>query len=107
MEAALRQAVAAAYDVVLTTGGTGLTPTDATPEATRRVIEREVPGLAEAMRAYGVAQGVPSAMLSRGIAGTAGSTLVVNLPGSTGGCRDGLEVLGAGAAARGGAGARR
>jgi molybdopterin biosynthesis enzyme MoaB len=57
------------------------------------VIEREVPGLAEALRAYGVAQGVPTAMLSRGIAGTAGGTLVVNLPGSTGGCRDGLEVL--------------
>jgi molybdenum cofactor synthesis domain-containing protein len=93
VEAALREAVADGIDVVLTTGGTGLTPTDRTPEATRRVIEREVPGIAEAVRAYGVAQGVPTAMLSRGLAGLAGGTLVVNLPGSTGGCRDGLAVL--------------
>jgi molybdenum cofactor synthesis domain-containing protein len=93
VEAVLREAVADGIDVVLTTGGTGLTPTDRTPEATRRVIEREVPGIAEAVRAYGVAQGVPTAMLSRGLAGLAGGTLVVNLPGSTGGCRDGLAVL--------------
>jgi molybdenum cofactor synthesis domain-containing protein len=92
--AALQDAVAAAYDVVLTTGGTGLTPLDLTPEMTRRVLDREVPGIAESLRAYGVAQGVPSAVLSRGIAGVAGSTLVVNLPGSPGGCRDGLAVLG-------------
>ena len=91
--AALVAAVAAAYDVVLTTGGTGLTPGDLTPEMTRRVIDREVPGLAEAIRAYGGTHGVPSAALSRGLAGLAGSTLVVNLPGSTGGCRDGLAVL--------------
>ena len=91
--AALIAAVAAAYDVVLTTGGTGLTPGDRTPEMTRRVIDREVPGLAEAIRAYGLGHGVPSAALSRGLAGLAGSTLVVNLPGSTGGCRDGLAVL--------------
>lgn len=90
---ALADAVAAAYDVVLTTGGTGLTPGDLTPEMTRRVIEREVPGLAESIRAYGVANGVPSAALSRGLAGLAARTLVVNLPGSTGGCRDGLAVL--------------
>lgn len=91
--AALVAAVAAAYDVVLTTGGTGLTPGDLTPEMTRRVLDREVPGLAEAIRAYGRAHGVPSAALSRGLAGLAGNTLVVNLPGSTGGCRDGLAVL--------------
>ena len=90
---ALASAVAAAYDVVLTTGGTGLTPGDLTPEMTRRVVDREVPGLAEAIRAHGVANGVPTAALSRGLAGLAGRTLVVNLPGSTGGCRDGLTVL--------------
>jgi molybdenum cofactor synthesis domain-containing protein len=93
VERALRDAVDAGYDVVLTTGGTGLTPGDLTPEATRRVVDRQVPGIAEALRAYGVAQGVPSAMLSRGIAGLAGRTLVVNLPGSTGGCRDGYAVI--------------
>ena len=90
---ALADAVAAAYDVVLTTGGTGLTPGDLTPEMTRRVLDRDVPGLAEAIRAHGVANGVPTAALSRGLAGLAGRTLVVNLPGSTGGCRDGLAVL--------------
>lgn len=90
---ALADAVAAAYDVVLTTGGTGLTPGDLTPEMTRRLLDRDVPGLAEAIRAHGVANGVPTAALSRGLAGLAGRTLVVNLPGSTGGCRDGLAVL--------------
>ena len=93
VEAALREAVAAGYDVVVTTGGTGLTPRDLTPEMTRRVLDRDVPGLAEAIRTYGVAQGVPTAALSRGLAGLAGRTLVVNLPGSTGGVRDGLAVL--------------
>lgn len=93
VERALREAVAAGYDVVLTTGGTGLTPTDRTPEATRRVIDYEVPGIAEAIRAAG-REKVPTAALSRGIAGVAGRTLMVNLPGSTGGVRDGLEVLG-------------
>lgn len=93
VEAALHEAVAAGYDVVLTTGGTGLTPTDRTPEATLRVIDREVRGLAEAIRAYGTAQGIPAAALSRGVAGLAGSTLIVNLPGSPAGCRDGLAVL--------------
>lgn len=91
---ALRQAVADGYDVVLTTGGTGLTPTDRTPEVTRPVLDREVPGLAEALRAQGTAKGVPTAALSRGLAGVAAGTLVVNLPGSSGGCRDALEVLG-------------
>ena len=94
VEAALRSAVESGFDLVVTTGGTGLTPTDLTPEMTSRVIEREVPGIAEALRAYGVAHGVPTAILSRGLAGTAGGALVVNLPGSTGGVRDGLAVLG-------------
>ena len=93
VEAALRDAVAAGYDVVVTTGGTGLTPGDLTPEMTRRVIDREVPGIAEAIRAGGAAAGVPAAILSRGLAGLAGTTLVVNLPGSTGGVRDGMTVL--------------
>ncbi len=91
---ALRSAVASGADLVLTTGGTGLSPTDGTPEATARVVEREVPGIAEAIRAAGLAQGVPTAMLSRGLAGTTGTSLVVNLPGSTGGVRDALAVLG-------------
>lgn len=91
--AALRAAVDAGADLVVTTGGTGLTPTDGTPEATAEVIDREVPGIAEAIRAAGVSAGMPNAMLSRGIAGLAGRTLVVNLPGSTGGVRDGLAVL--------------
>lgn len=89
---ALRQAVADGADLVLTTGGTGLTPTDVTPEATASVIERPAPGLAEAIRAYGAPK-VPTAVLSRGLAGIAGRTLIVNLPGSTGGVRDGMAVL--------------
>jgi molybdopterin adenylyltransferase len=80
-------------DVVLTTGGTGLTARDVTPEATRAALEREVPGIAERIRAAGAAS-TPYAALSRGLAGTRGSTLIVNLPGSTGGVRDGLTVLG-------------
>lgn len=95
--APVREALAAALagqpEVVVTTGGTGLSPTDGTPEATLAAIDREVPGIAEAIRAAGVAAGVPSAMLSRGVAGVAGRTLVVNLPGSTGGVRDALAVL--------------
>lgn len=90
---ALRDAVGRAYDVVLTTGGTGLNPTDKTPEMTRGILDMEVPGLADAVRAYGVGQGVPAAALSRGLAGVAGSTLIVNLPGSPGGARDGMAVL--------------
>ncbi|MFR9801513.1 molybdenum cofactor biosynthesis protein B [Pseudonocardia sp. RS010] len=89
---ALRAAVAAGVDVVITTGGTGISPTDATPEATRDVLDYEVPGLADAIRARGAPQ-VPTAVLSRGLAGVAERTLVVNLPGSTGGVRDGLAVL--------------
>jgi molybdenum cofactor synthesis domain-containing protein len=93
VELALQDAVEAGYDVVVTTGGTGLTPGDATPEMTRMLLDREIPGIPEAIRAYGVAAGVPSAALSRGVAGTAGTTLIVNLPGSTGGVRDGMAVL--------------
>jgi molybdenum cofactor synthesis domain-containing protein len=93
VQAALREALASSYDVVVTTGGTGLTPGDLTPEMTRRVLEREIPGIAEALRSAGAAAGVPSAILSRGVAGVAGRTLIVNLPGSTGGVRDGMAVL--------------
>ena len=91
--AAIRQAVAGGARLVVTTGGTGLTPTDRTPEETRAVLDREVPGIAEAIRAYGVAHGVPTAALSRGLAGVRGEALVVNLPGSRGGVKDGLAVL--------------
>ncbi len=93
VEAALRDALAAGYDVVVTTGGTGLTPGDLTPEMTRRVLEREIPGIPEALRSAGAAAGVASAILSRGLAGVAGRTLIVNLPGSAGGVRDGMAVL--------------
>ena len=93
VEAALRDALGAGYDVVVTTGGTGLTPTDLTPEMTRKVLDREVPGIADAIRQEGAAAGVPASVLSRGLAGLAGQTLIVNLPGSTGGVRDGMTVL--------------
>lgn len=93
VEAALREAISEGIDLVVTTGGTGLTPADLTPEMTARVIDRPVPGLGEAIRAYGAAHGIPTAMLSRGIAGLAHRTLIVNLPGSPGGARDGLAVL--------------
>jgi molybdenum cofactor synthesis domain-containing protein len=93
VEQVLRDSVTAGYDVAVTTGGTGLTPTDQTPEMTRRVIDREIPGIAEALRSAGAAAGVPSAILSRGLAGTASRTLIVNLPGSSGGVRDGMNVL--------------
>jgi len=92
VEAALREAVAEAYDVVVTTGGTGLAPTDRTPEMTRRVLDTEIPGIADAIRAAGVGA-VPTAILSRGVAGLADRTLLVNLPGSAGGVRDGMAVL--------------
>ena len=89
---ALEDAIAARVDVVITTGGTGISPTDATPEVTRGLLDYEVPGLADAIRAAGAPE-VPTAVLSRGVAGVAGRTLVVNLPGSTGGVRDGIAVL--------------
>ena len=91
--AAITAAVEGGSRVVLTTGGTGLTPTDRTPDVTRPLLDREAPGIAEAIRAYGVAQGVPTAALSRGLAGVAGDCLVVNLPGSRGGVRDAMAVL--------------
>jgi molybdenum cofactor synthesis domain-containing protein len=90
---ALQEAVDAGIDLVVTTGGTGITPTDETPEMTRAVLTREIPGIAEAIRAHGVAKGIPTAALSRGLAGQAGATLIVNLPGSPGGVKDGLVVL--------------
>jgi molybdenum cofactor synthesis domain-containing protein len=88
--AALRDAVG--VDVVITTGGTGISPTDRTPEMTARLLDYEIPGLADAVRAAGL-PAVPTAVLSRGVAGVVGRTLVINLPGSTGGVRDGLGVL--------------
>jgi molybdenum cofactor biosynthesis protein B len=90
--AAAIEDLAARAAVVLTTGGTGLAPRDVTPEATRTVLQREAPGIAEALRADSIAK-TPHGLLSRGVAGVVRGTLVVNLPGSTGGCRDGYAVL--------------
>jgi molybdopterin adenylyltransferase len=84
--------LAAETRLVLTTGGTGVAPRDVTPEATLGALDRIVPGIAEAIRADSIAK-TPHALLSRGVAGTTGSTLVVNLPGSPGGCRDGYAVI--------------
>lgn len=89
----LERALADGARVIVTTGGTGLSPTDRTPEMTRQVLDYEVPGIAEAIRSYGAAQGVATACLSRGLVGVAGRSLVVNLPGSPGGVKDGLAVL--------------
>jgi molybdenum cofactor synthesis domain-containing protein len=93
---AIRHAVAEAIEhgaqVVLTTGGTGLTPADVTPEAVRPMLEREIPGIAEALR-FVSRDRVPTAVLSRGVAGAIGASLVVTLPGSPGGVRDGMSVL--------------
>lgn len=89
--AALQEAVGA--DLILTSGGTGISPTDRTPEETAPLLDLQSPGLAAAIRAEG-SDAVPTAVLSRGLAGVAGQTMVVNLPGSTGGVRDGLAVLG-------------
>ena len=82
------------HSLVITTGGTGISPTDRTPEFTRKVIDREVPGIAEAIRAYGRGNGIATAALSRGIAGQLGNSLVVNVPGSPGGAKDAAAVLG-------------
>jgi molybdopterin adenylyltransferase len=90
--AAAIEELAGSAGLVLTTGGTGLAPRDVTPEATRSVLQREAPGIAEALRADSIAK-TPHGLLSRGVAGVLGRTLVVNLPGSTGGCRDGYAVL--------------
>ncbi|WP_336216960.1 MogA/MoaB family molybdenum cofactor biosynthesis protein [Nonomuraea sp. LPB2021202275-12-8] len=92
VEGALRDGIAEGYDVIVTTGGTGLTPTDLTPEMTARVISREIPGIAETIRSANRDK-VPTSILSRGLAGQAGTTLIVNLPGSSGGVRDGVAVL--------------
>ena len=89
--AAIRE-LATGARLVVTTGGTGLAPRDVTPEATRDVLDREAPGIAQALRADSIAK-TPHGLLSRGVAGVLGSTLVVNLPGSPGGCRDGFAVL--------------
>jgi len=90
---ALRDAVESGIDLILTTGGTGLSPTDRTPEMTRRVIDREVPGIADAIRNHGTEHGIATAVLSRGIAGLAGRVLIINAPGSPGGCRDAIAAL--------------
>ena len=89
--AALRE-LARTSRVVLTTGGTGVSPRDVTPEATESVLERRVPGIAEALRADAIRQ-TPHGLLGRGVAGVHGTSLIVNLPGSVGGCRDGFEIL--------------
>jgi molybdenum cofactor synthesis domain-containing protein len=91
---ALQDAVTAGHAVVITTGGTGLNPRDQTPEQTRALIEREIPQLAAAIARYGADHGVPTAVLSRGVVGVADRTLIINLPGSSGGARDGMAVLG-------------
>jgi len=91
ISAALRE-LAQSVQIILTTGGTGLAPRDVTPEATLDVLEREAPGIAQALRVEGLHK-TPYALLSRGVAGLIDSTLIVNLPGSPGGCRDGYEVL--------------
>ena len=90
--AAALRALAPDVSLILTTGGTGLAPRDVTPEATRTVVGRDVPGIAEAIRADAASR-TPHGLLSRGVAGVVGATLVVNLPGSPGGCRDGFAVL--------------
>jgi molybdenum cofactor synthesis domain-containing protein len=92
IRAAVSEALAAGARAVLTTGGTGLTPTDVTPEAVQPLLEREIPGIAEALRAVSRDR-VPTSVLSRALAGTIGASLVVTLPGSPGGVRDGLAVL--------------
>jgi molybdenum cofactor synthesis domain-containing protein len=89
---ALEELTEAGALLILTTGGTGFAPRDVTPEATRAVIDREAPGIAEAIRADAIAR-TPHALLSRGVAGLRGGTVVVNLPGSPGGCRDGFAVI--------------
>ena len=83
-----------AIDLILTTGGTGLAPSDATPEQTKPLLDKEIPQLAAELARHGVEAGVPTAVLSRGLAGLAGQTLIVNLPGSLGGAADGMTVLG-------------
>jgi len=90
---AIQAAIEAGCRAIVTTGGTGLSPTDQTPEMTRPFLQREALGIAETIRAHGIEKGVPTAALSRGLAGVHGEALIVNLPGSTGGVKDGLEVV--------------
>jgi len=92
VQEALRAAVRASYDVIVTTGGTGFAPRDVTPEATRPLLERDAPGIVEALRQHRRDE-VPTTILSRAVAGTIGTSFVCNLPGSTGGVRDGVTVL--------------
>ena len=92
VESALRSALRYHHDVIVTSGGTGISPTDATPEATVAVLDYQIPGLADAIRRAGLPH-VATSVLSRGVCGVAGRTLIVNLPGSTGGVKDGLGVL--------------
>ena len=92
IESAMQEAIGEGMDLVATTGGTGFSPRDVTPEATRRVIDREAPGLAEALRMFNRDK-VPTTILSRAVAGVAGGSIIVNLPGSPGGVRDGVDVL--------------
>ncbi len=93
LESALRLALAAGYQLILTSGGTGLSPTDQTPELTQALLKKEVPGIAEALRLYAANHGVANAALSRGVAGLSGSTLVINVAGSPGAAHDALAVL--------------
>ena len=93
LAAALRAAIAADYQLIITSGGTGLTPTDLTPEITLPLLTRPIPGIAEALRLYGTNHGVTNAALSRGVAGLAGSKLIINIAGSPGAARDSLIVL--------------
>jgi molybdenum cofactor biosynthesis protein B len=92
IENALRDAISSGVDLVVTTGGTGFAPRDVTPEATRLVLDKEAPGLAEALRQFN-RDTVPTTILSRAVAGVAGQSIVLNLPGSTGAVRDGIAVL--------------
>lgn len=92
VDRALRAALRDGHDLILTSGGTGISPTDATPQITAALLDYEIPGLADAIRRSGLPK-VPTSVLSRGVCGVAGRTLIVNLPGSLGGVRDGLGVL--------------
>ncbi len=90
---ALRSGIDSGYDLIVTTGGTGLSPTDHTPEQTRPLLDREIPGIPEAIRAQGIGGGMANAVLSRGLAGLARTTLIINVPGSAGGARDAVEAI--------------
>ncbi len=92
VDAALRSALADGHDVIITSGGTGISPTDSTPQITAALLDYDIPGLADAVRRAGLPH-VPTSVLSRGVCGVAGRTLIVNLPGSLGGVKDGLGVL--------------